>query len=381
MGINPTPTSEIRYFNRMPEYPVINHIMEKALEEGVFPGAVLLAARGEEILLHQAYGCAALIPRKWPLFVDTIFDLASLTKPLATTLAVMALIGQGRLGLDQTLKELGAPFLYPGKEPITIRRLLAHTSGFPAYQPYYRQLADRPLPERKPALREMVRREPLRSPPGAETLYSDLGFIYLDWLVEMAAGQDLHRWTGERCYQPLGLVNMGFRPLTGSAVLHPERYAATERCPWRKKILVGEVHDENAFAVGGVSGQAGLFGTAGEVFRLLRALKNAWNQPHLAGLFDGNLVRTFWQRQSVENGEGRALGFDMPSSSGSSSGRFFSSQTVGHLGFTGTSFWFDLERDFLVILLTNRVHPTRENERIKSFRPTLHDRIRQAFFG
>jgi serine-type D-Ala-D-Ala carboxypeptidase len=369
-----------RSFFPMPDFSNIDRTMNAALEEGVFPGAVLLVARANEILLHQAYGFAALIPHKRPMLLDTIFDLASLTKPLATTLAVMALIGQGRLGLDQTLFELGAPFLYPGKESISIRRLLAHTSGLPAYQTYYGQLANHPLPERKPALREMVRREPLRTIPGAETLYSDLGFIYLDWLVEVVAGQDLHRWTGERCYQPLGLANMGFRPLTGTTVVSPERYAATEQCPWRKKILVGEVHDENTYAVGGVSGQAGLFGTAGEVFRLLRALKNACDQPHLDGLFNGNLVRTFWQRQPVENGEGRALGFDMPSSSGSSSGRFFSSQTVGHLGFTGTSFWFDLERDFLVILLTNRVHPTRENERIKSFRPSLHDRIRQSFF-
>lgn len=353
--------------------------MTAALEEGVFPGAVLLVARGEEILIQRAYGFAALIPEQRPMTPDTIFDLASLTKPLATTLAVMALIAEGRLSLDQTFQQLGEPFLVPGKESVSIRQLLAHTSGLPAYQTYYRHLADLPLSKRKPALREMVRQEPLQFPPGAATLYSDLGFIYLEWLVEILGGQDLQRWTIERCFGPLGLETLGFRPLTGEPVVHPERYAATENCPWRKKILVGEVHDENTYTVGGVSGQAGLFGTVGEVFRLLRALKNAYDQPDTPGLFNGRLVRTFWQRQTVAEGEGRALGFDMPSREGSSAGRFFSPRTVGHLGFTGTSFWFNLERDFLVILLTNRIHPTRRNEKIRSFRPKIHDQVIEVF--
>jgi len=355
--------------------------MNAALADGVFPGAVLLVARGEELLVRQAYGWASLIPDKRPMTLDTVFDLASLTKPLATTLAVMALIAEGRLGLEQTFQELGEPFLYPGKEAVSIRQLLAHTSGLPAYQTYYRRLADLPLPERKPALREMVRQEPLEHIPGITTLYSDLGFIYLDWIFETCRQEDLHGWTREHLYRPLGLETMGFHPLTGAMVDDPARYAATEQCPWRKKILVGEVHDENAYAVGGVSGQAGLFGTAGEVCHLIRALKNAYDRPEAPALFNGKLLRTFWQRQQVAKGDGRALGFDMPSREGSSAGRFFSPLSVGHLGFTGNSFWLDLEKDFLVVLLTNRVHPTRENERIKIFRPALHERIWRIFFS
>jgi CubicO group peptidase (beta-lactamase class C family) len=364
----------------MPEYPSIDQTMQNALEEGVFPGAVLLAARANEILLHRAYGFAALIPHKRPMFLDTIFDLASLTKPLATALAVMALIAEGRLGLDQTLGDLGDPFPYAGKETISIRQLLAHTSGLPAYQPYYCRLADLPLPERKRTLREMVRQEPLENGPGKTTLYSDLGFIYLEWIVEWLRGQGLHGWTEGHLFRPLGLETMGFRPLTGGVVANPERYAATEDCPWRKKVLVGEVHDENAYAVGGVSGQAGLFGTAREVFLLLRALKNAYDHPQISRAIDGHLVRSFWQRQPGMGGSGRALGFDVPAAAGSSSGRFFSPQTVGHLGFTGTSFWLDLEKDFLVVLLTNRVHPTRRSEQIREFRPFLHDLLFKTFF-
>ncbi len=157
----------------------------------------------------------------------------------------------------------------------------------------------------------------------------------------------------------------------------PEIYAATENCPWRKKVLRGEVHDENTFAVGGVSGQAGLFGSAAEIFQLLRALKRAYDHPEIPHPFDGRLIRLFWERQKQPAGTTRALGFDTPSEIGSSAGRFFSPKSVGHLGFTGTSFWLDLERDLTVILLTNRIHPTRTNEKIKAFRPKLHDLVFQ----
>ena len=363
----------------MPDFSSIDRSLKKAVEEGVFPGAVLLVSQGEEILIHEAWGFASLVPEKRPLTRSTIFDLASLTKPLATTPAIMALISTGRLGLDQTLNQLGEPFLYPGKEEITIRQLLAHSAGLPAYRPYYLELEHIPG-ERKSALRDKVRREPLGSTPGTETLYSDLGFIYLEWIFEVLNGQGLHQWTRENIYQPLGLKSMGFRLLNPHGVQDPEQYAATEECPWRGKIMVGEVHDENAYAVGGVSGHAGLFGTAREVYTLVRALKRAYEGPGTVGPFDGNQVRTFWQRPEGDISHGRCLGFDHPEPEGSGAGRFFSHRTVGHLGFTGTSFWSDLDRDFLVVLLTNRVHPTRRNERIKAFRPLIHDLIFKTFF-
>ena len=224
-------------------------------------------------------------------------------------------------------------------------------------------------------MRRKVLREPLLHPPGSHTLYSDLGFIFLDWILEEVSGRDLHTWTRDCIYQPLGLKEMGFRPLTAVGPESPEKYAATEDCPWRKKIVCGEVHDENAYAAGGVSGQAGLFGTALEVFRLLRELKRAYDSPAASRLFDGNLVRTFWARPETPADNPRALGYDIPSGTDSSAGRFISPKSIGHLGFTGTSFWFDLERDLLVILLTNRVHPTRNNEKIKRFRPLIHDLI------
>jgi serine-type D-Ala-D-Ala carboxypeptidase len=361
----------------MPNFSQIDQTMKEAVEEGVFPGAVLLVGVGEEIVLHQAYGQAARLPQPRPMQLDTVFDLASLTKPLATTLAVMVQVARGKLHLDDPIENLGGSFSYPGKEKITLRQLLAHTAGFPAWLPYYLEL-ERWDGDRKAALRRMVRREPLRNTPGSQTLYSDLGFIFLDWILEETSGRDLHTWTREHIYQPLGLKEMGFRSLTAAGTENLEKYAATEDCPWRKKIMCGEVHDENTYAAGGVSGQAGLFGTALEVFRLLREIKQAYDSPGASRLFDGNLVRTFWARQETSENHPRALGYDTPSGTESSAGRFISPNSVGHLGFTGTSFWFDLDRDLLVILLTNRVHPTRTNEKIRRFRPLIHELIFSA---
>ncbi|RPH87900.1 MAG: class A beta-lactamase-related serine hydrolase, partial [Desulfobacteraceae bacterium] len=244
----------------MPNFSEIDHTMKEAIEEGVFPGAVLLAAKGEEVLNHQAYGLASLVPVKGPMIPKTVFDLASLTKPLATALAAMLQIACGRLRLDETIEELGGSFVFPGKEKITLRHLLAHTAGFPAWQPYYLEL-DGSYADRKWEIRQKVLREPLQHRPGSQTLYSDLGFIFLDWILEEVSGRDLHTWTREHIYQPLGLGELGFRPLKAAGPEKLDHYAATEDCPWRKKIVCGEVHDENTYAVGGVSGQAGLFGT------------------------------------------------------------------------------------------------------------------------
>ena len=353
--------------------------MTAGVEESVFPGAVLLVGLGEEVLLHRAFGYASLVPEKQPLQKKTIFDLASLTKPLATTLGIMDQIEKGRLSLDRPLDSKGKGFLGPEKSGITLRHLLAHSAGFQAYRPYYLDL-DLETGDKKKTLREWVKKDRLLYPPGSQALYSDLGFILLEWIFEESAGEALDTWA-KNIYASLGLTHLGFRPIKPAGVIDPEIYAATEDCPWRKKILRGEVHDENAYAVGGVSGQAGLFGTAAEIFLLLRALKRAYDHPEKSNPFDGRLMRLFWERQKQPAGTTRALGFDTPSKTGSSAGGFFSPESVGHLGFTGTSFWLDLERDLTVILLTNRIHPTRANEKIKAFRPLIHDCVYKEVIG
>lgn len=387
----------------------VHGAMEEAIGQGVFPGAVLLVALRGEILFHRAYGHRQLFPQPIPMALDTCFDLASLTKAVATSLAAMLLVQEGRLSLEDQVR----PYLSawcPVRpellwEEITLRRLLSHSAGLPAWRPYYlevekRGLLEKPQEARRQAVR-WIAEEELLFRPGTCSLYSDLGFILLGAWLEEVGGQTLDRFCHERIFRPLGLVHIGFRPLYGAGgasgpARHPldagscstekSCFAATEDCPWRKRILCGEVHDENAYALGGVAGHAGLFSTAGELYPLAETLRRAY-RGEAGGLFSPQAVRTFFARQSVSSPEAaaselsHALGWDIPSPQGSSAGGYFSSLSVGHLGYTGTSLWMDLDRDLIVILLTNRVHPSRSNEAIKRFRPRVHDLISLELAG
>jgi CubicO group peptidase (beta-lactamase class C family) len=312
--------------------------------------------------------------------VNTIFDLASLTKPLATTLAVLILVDRGRLRLDASLAELFQPQPLPAdKAGITLRQLLSHSAGFPAWRPYYLELEMLPQPERKQRVRKLLLEEPLEYPPGRQSLYSDLGFLLIQWIVDEAASTDLHRFTSENLFAPLGCLGLSYRPLEQVPPASARDFAATENCPWRGRVLSGEVHDENAYVLGGVAGQAGLFGTATDVGRVLDAIirTRAGRGSRLPWSAAG--LDEFLRRAYPDPANTWALGFDTPAAVGSSAGRHFSRDTVGHLGFTGTSFWVDLQRKLTVILLTNRVHPTRANEKIKGFRPVLHDAVMEEF--
>lgn len=351
----------------------VDNRMRQALSDSVFPGAVLLVAKDDSLLFHEAYGHANLLTNR-TMSRETVFDLASLTKPLATTLALLHLIHENRLTLACTLAEVLPPFGGMEKGAITIRQLLSHTSGYPDYRPFFESLRTMSPETRVTALRDLLIREPLAYLPGQHTVYSDLGFMVLRWVVETLTGQRLDRFLAETVYSPLGIEDLFFIDLDAPQMIR-RSYAATEQCPWRKRLIEGAVHDDNAFVVGGIEGHAGLFGTAQAVFHLLRVLMSAYRQDPGAHRFDPlQLARVFTRQPDSD----RALGFDMPAASGSSSGRLFSARTVGHLGFTGTSFWMDLDRSIIVILLTNRVHPTRANEKIKRFRPIIHDMIMQC---
>ena len=224
-------------------------------------------------------------------------------------------------------------------------------------------------------MRECLVQEALVYPIGSQVLYSDLGFMILRWVVETVAQQRLDQWVEETIYKPLGIKDLFFIPLDKK---RPDKdhlgrlLAATEQCSWRNTVLEGVVHDENAYVVGGVEGHAGLFGTAEAICTLLSELLTAFHGNDKTVFFSSELVRLFWE--PCGNGE-RTLGFDRPSTKGSSSGRYFSPHSVGHLGFTGTSFWMEPASEIIIILLTNRVHPQRTNDKIKAFRPKLHDMI------
>jgi CubicO group peptidase (beta-lactamase class C family) len=307
---------------------------------------------------------------------DTIFDLASLTKPLATTLAIMILIQQGRIGLEQNLGVVLPAFKKDRKSSIKVKHLLYHNSGLADYRPFYQHIEHLEFGERKKALRQLLVKEPLLHAVGTRTVYSDIGFMILEWLVEHICGMPLDRFVFETIYGPLGLERLFFVDLNAPA---PHRvFAATEQCPWRNKLLSGQVHDENAYVVGGVQGHAGLFGTADDLHKLLLELLSAYHEHRSATLFRPDLVRLFFRRLP---GTDKALGFDCPAPKNSSAGKYFSVNSIGHLGFTGTSFWMDLDRSIIVILLTNRVHPNRESTAIKAFRPKLHDTVMESLLN
>lgn len=352
----------------------VEALLNKGVVEGVYPGAVLLVAFEGEILLFQQVGSRALVPKVLTMERDTIFDLASLTKPLAISLAVMKLIDSGRIELDQPLEDLLTKALPRDRKSITPRLLLSHSAGFVDWKPFYLDLDNIGPEERNANLREQLLNIPLLYQPGKGTLYSDLGFMMLEWVVEEIAGMKLPQFLRKHFYDPLGLNKTFFYEHAVPLRFGEDQFAATEDCPWRKEILKGIVHDENAYALGGYSGHAGLFGNAREVYTLISLLRE-----HYRGEREDYLrpetVRAFCRRADVVKGSTWALGWDTPSPENSSSGRHFSQRSVGHLGFTGTSVWIDLERDVIVIFLTNRVHPTRKNEKIRAFRPALHDMV------
>ena len=301
---------------------------------------------------------------------ETVFDLASLTKPLATTLAVLLLVQNGRLELEQAISSILPELKGTAKEKIEVRHLLLHTSGLPAHRPYYKQLLSRSHAARREKLNGFLAAEPLVCRVGEKTVYSDIGFMFLRWVVETVSGMRLDRFVAEMIYHPLGVTPLFY--IDPSDDYSKWSFAATQWCPWRKCLLQGVVSDENAYASGGIEGHAGLFGTATAVGDILGELMAVYQGTPGKGVFRRQWVKRFLGRDETS---ARAFGFDMPTPGASSSGGHFSETTVGHLGYTGTSFWSDLERGVSVILLTNRVHPSAENDRIRTFRPVVHDMV------
>ena len=300
---------------------LVAHLLDDAVVRRVFPSAQLIVADGGRVVLEHNVRATA----------DTRFDVASLTKALCTSLVAM------RLGVWD------APAPLPG---VTVRHLLTHSSGLPAWRPFYETAHGRD------AVVRAALETPLESAPGEASGYSDLGFIILGDLLERAAGQRLDVLFDELVARPLG-VGARFGPVPAAA--------PTEGVP-------GVVHDDNCRAGGGVLGHAGLFATARDVSTIAGSLVAAWQagDPLVRELFAPR-PGTTWR-----------LGWDGPADRGSSSGELWPKAGVGHLGFTGCSIWVDLPRGRWVVLLTNRVHPTRWNQEIKSFRPALHDAIVRA---
>lgn len=355
-------------------------LMRRGIREAVFPGAVLLVSRCDHILFHRAYGVSHIETRR-PMRLETAFDLASLTKPLVTALCASILMADGRMASAQPLGTLIDCGEHHDKGRITVDQLLRHTSGLPAHRPFYERVMNHPLALRRKALRDYILAEPLVYPAGTRQVYSDPGYILLSWVIESLTRMRLDQFVDKALFRPLG-VDLFFNPLhdvgleTGTACAVHRHFAATERCPWRGRILSGEVHDDNAWAVGGIEGHAGLFGSAVAVWRLLRQVMCAVRSRG-DGRLSGEVLRRFIRKKE---GEEMVAGFDTPSPEGASAGRYFSPAALGHLGFTGTSFWMDPDKDIIMVLLTNRVHPCRHNLKIRRFRPLIHDAAMEECF-
>jgi CubicO group peptidase (beta-lactamase class C family) len=369
----------------------VDAAFDQAVAEGVFPGAVALVSQDDRIVYERAFGSRALLPQKAPMETGTIFDLASLTKPMATAVGIMLLVREKKLRLDDQVTRVIPMYGVFGKSLTTFRQLLNHSSGLPAWKPFYEEVIKSERSGRinfvasraaKNYVYEQIHRERPLAAPGAQGVYSDLGFIILGEAIEMLSGNTLDRFCQDRIFKPLGLRATGFVDLSQLRTrrLQPveDMIAPTENCPWRKRVLCGEVHDDNAYAMGGVAGHAGLFASARDVHVFLVKMNQC-----LKGK-DSFVPQSVLQEFLTKDASGQstfALGWDTPSADQSASGSLFSARSVGHLGFTGCSIWWDLEKDCHVVLLTNRVHPSRKNEKIREFRPLIHDEIMKALFS
>ena len=323
--------------------------------DSAFPGAVIAVGQHDSVLLLAAVGHYGADDRR-PVTTETIYDLASLTKVIGLTTAAMMLVDSGKLDLDAPVQKYVPAFQGAGKERVLIRHLLTHSSGLPAWRPLFRESTNR-----TDAL-ALVDTTALMRQPGDTFVYSDLGAIVLMQAIEAASGQPIDRFLETRLFGPLNMQSTRYLP--------PEswrsRIAPTENdTAFRHRVLWGEVHDENAGRLGGVSGHAGLFSSAPDLATFARWLLRLRR-------IDSMHVREFTHRQDIPPGSSRALGWDTPSDR-SSAGTKLGPNAFGHTGFTGTSIWMDPDLDAFIILLTNRVNPTRANTKILEVRRRVAD--------
>lgn len=344
----------------------VEGVVTKAIADSAFPGAQLAIVKDGLLVYDRAFGHLTYDPASPPVEEGTMYDLASVTKVIATTSAVMKLVDAGKIGLDDPVARYIPGFGSGEKAAMTIRELLLHRGGFPPFRRLWLECPD------SASVLDTIAATRLVASPGDSTIYSDLGFITLGKIVERVSGMRLDEFVKKEFFVPLHMKNTMYVPPESLRA----RCAPTELdTAWRKSVVQGTVHDENAAFIGGVSGNAGLFSTAGDLAVYMQMLFNK-------GLYAGKryisekTVSEFIEKR-VPSQE-RWLGWDMRSEHGSSAGSFFSPASFGHTGFTGTCIWADPSRNLAVIFLTNRVYPTRANLKIARVRPAVNDAVMRA---
>lgn len=359
----------------MSHFPIATSVLEDAVTRRVFPGAVFgILQRGERLAM-ESIGAFTYQPGSPRVQSDTLFDMASVSKAMATTAMAMLLWERGQLDLEEPVGQRLPEFLRGAaeaeipaawKQKITARMLLAHYSGLPAYAPLYKSC--RTAPE----LLDACLRMPLESIPGSQAVYSDIGFILFGYLLETIAGEPLDSYCRREVFVPLEMNSTLYCP---PAELRSSIPPTADADNFRHRVLQGEVHDGNCWRLGGISGHAGVFSNVADVLRLADCLLHGGGR-----IFRPETISLFTERQRTPPTSSWALGWDTPTLP-SSSGKFFSVHSVGHLGYTGTSLWMDFDKDLAVVLLTNRTYPGyadgHASEEIKNVRPRFHDAVMQ----
>lgn len=344
----------------------IDYVIQKAIDDKAFPGAVVLVWKDGRVIYENAFGNYTYDKGSEKVYPFTLYDLASLTKVVATTTAAMICYDRKLFSLEDKVVKYIPEFGANGKENISIKNLLLHNSGLPAWKKFYgRGLTS------KDVIKEIYNSE-LEYKTGEKTLYSDLGIITLGKIIEKVTAKSLDKFCSNEIFIPLKMNSTIYNPDEKIKIL----CAPTEKDDyWRMKTLQGEVHDETSAMLGGVAGHAGLFSTAEDISKLMAVLMNKGKLGDKE-FIKQSTVELFTKRFSYESTRG--LGWDTKSDSGSSAGKYFGKKSFGHTGYTGTSIWADPERNLFVIFLTNRVHPTRDNTEIQKVRPQLHNAIIQS---
>jgi CubicO group peptidase (beta-lactamase class C family) len=406
--MNKTPLANAATVNYAPAFAKVREVLAAGIDEDVFPGAVLLVGRKGEVIFEEAVGVLSKIEGASRVATrsETVFDIASLTQPVVTAALVMILLEKGKLNLDDKVARYVPGFGTFSKSDITLRHLLEHSSGLVHWHPFYEEIVALSASSRmgilasstaKDYVYQQISRFPLKNKAGALQIFSDIGYIILGQVVERLFGAPLNKIASKLLFQPLGMTSSSFIDLPmvkrGALEAVPDIVAPTEACPWRKRVLVAEVHDDNAWAMGGISGHAGCFSTARDIHNFASSLLAAYHGQ--SSFVARKTVRTFWypwvepygeaslveasiREHFQDKGNKWRLGWEGPNEDNGMNSSGLSPFAVGHSGFTGCSLWIEPELGLDMVLMTNRVHPTRNNKKIMEYRPKLHATILQA---
>lgn len=351
------------------DFTNVDQLMLKAISDSVFPGSALAVGTNNKILFSKGFGNFTYDKKSSGVTTKSIFDLASVSKVVGTTSAAMILVEQNKMSLDDKVIKYLPEFNNNGKDKVTVRNLLLHNSGLAPFKKYYDvySTADEVIND--------IMNLPLDNPTGEKYVYSDLGIITLQKVIEKTSGKSLDVFLEENLFSKLEMNQTMYNPSNEIK----NKCVPTELDDfWRMRLLQGEVHDERAYMLNGVAGHAGLFSTVEDLSKFAMMMLNY-------GEFENKRIISYeiideWTTKQSEQSD-RALGWDTKSVEGySSAGKYFSNDSFGHTGYTGTSIWIDKENKLFVILLSNRVHPTRANKKISKFRPIIHNAIFESVF-